>query len=360
MRVCTKIRKLNLSFCAFSILFPVAIAAWAQENEGGASDQQNADTVFQSSNAAEQTGIKSDPDLIPGGEVGPNYLLGPGDVLTIDVFQVPELSKVTVRVENDGTIALPLLGHVKASGLTTEEFRQELQSQWGQRYLQDPQVTLLVKEFHAQPVSVIGAVEKPGLYPLTTRRTLIEVLSMAGGLSRKNVAPGRTVYVTRKAGFGALQPMKGMRLIDSNKVEIDLRELLYSRQASLNIDIKPLDIVSVSRAPIVYVTGDVRKPGGFVLDDRETVTVLQAVALAEGLNGTAAKSRARIIRRSEDGSRTEIKVDLEKVLKGKSQDVELAANDILFVPTSAGKSGGRRAADIAIATISGLLIYGRL
>jgi polysaccharide export outer membrane protein len=288
-----------------------------------------------------------------------DYVIGPEDVLDIDVFNVPELTK-TVRVANDGTISLALLGHVQAAGCTTEQLRKELERRWGQSYLENPQVTVFVREFHAQPVSVIGAVERPGIYELKGPRTLIEILSMAGGLAKVGTAPGRTIVVTRRGGFGEeLQLVEGMNLVGADKVEINLQRLLYSREAGLNIDIKPFDTVSVSRADIVYVVGDVKRPGGFVLADRENLTVLQALALAEGLNGTASKRQARIIRRNADGSRTEIPVDLTKVLNGKSQDLELAANDILFVPVSAGKAAAKRGAEAAIATVSGLLIWRR-
>jgi polysaccharide export outer membrane protein len=151
-----------------------------------------------------------------------------------------------------------------------------------------------------------------------------------------------------------------MRLVAPDKLEIDARRLVYSQDSRLNIEIKPFDTISVSRADIVYVVGAVRKAGGFVMQDRENLTVLQAVALAEGLTWSAAKRGARIIRRHDDGSRTEIPLDLGKIWSGKSQDVEMAANDILFIPTSKGKLGAARGAESAIGLISGLLIYGRL
>jgi polysaccharide export outer membrane protein len=289
-----------------------------------------------------------------------DYVIGPEDVLDIDVFNVPELTK-TVRVANDGTISLALLGHVRAEGLTTTQLRAELESKWGRTYLENPQVSVFVKEFHTRPVSVIGAVERPGLYQLTAPRTLIEMLSMAGGLAKRSSAPaGRTVYVTRKGGFEDLQPMEGMQLIAIDKVEINLRRLLYSREDSLNIEIKPLDIISVSKADIVYVTGNgARRPGGFVLEDREKITVLQALAMAEGFSPNASKGSARIIRTKADGSREQIPIDLNKVLKGKLPDLELVANDILFVPDSSQKAALKRGLDATIATVSGVLIWRR-
>jgi len=288
----------------------------------------------------------------------PNYVLGPEDVITIDVFNLPELQKLDARVANDGLVALPLIGRVQAAGLTTEQLRQELTEKWGENYLQDPQVTVFVKEFKAKPVSVIGAVEKPGLYPLTGQRTLIEMLSMAGGFGKKGTsAAGRTVLVTRKSGFKDLVPVDGMHVRGPDQIEVDLNRLLYTRDEALNIEIRPLDIISVSKAEVVYVTGAVKKPGGFVLEDRPNVTVLQAIAMAEYFTPTAAKGSARILRTNQDGSKTEVHVNLKKILRGKAEDTTLAANDILFVPDSKAKVAGLRATDSAISTFSGWLIW---
>lgn len=308
----------------------------------------------------EEDGIVTPAQSIPLQQAGTDYIIGPEDVLLIDVFNVPELSRLVVRVANDGTISLPLLGPVPAAGMSALQLRSELEAAWGKSYLEKPQVTAYVQEFHSRPVSVIGAVEKPGLYQLTGPRSLIEILSMAGGLAKVGTAPGRTVVVTRRGGFGEeLQQVEGMKLVGADKIEINLRRLLYAREEGLNIEVKPYDTISVTRADVVYVVGDVRRPGGFVLADRENLTVLQALALAEGATGTAAKRKARIIRRDAGGSRTEIQVDLVKILNGESQDVELAANDILFVPSSTGKAAAKRGAEAVVGTISGMLIYRR-
>lgn len=292
-------------------------------------------------------------------KAGLNYIIGPEDVLDIDVFNVPELHKI-VRVSNDGTIPLALLGHVAAAGFTTDQLRADLEKKYGGTYLQDPQVSVYITEFHAQPVSVIGAVERPGLYQLTGPRSLIEVLSMAGGLAKRSSAPaGKTLFVTRKGGFGDLAPAEGMELVAPEKLEINITRLLYSHEDALNIEIQPRDTISITKADVVYVVGEVRKPGGFVLEDREKVTVMQALALAEGFSGTPTKSSARIIRRAPDGSRTEIPVDLKKVLNGKAKDVEMVANDILFIPNSTGKAAVKRSVDVVISTATGLLIWRR-
>ena len=339
-------------------VFALGLATlWAQESSGVPASQnaveiQNPDTGATGGNA------QAKPQPASSSPQRSNYLLGPEDVVTIDVFDVPELSKKKVRVANDGKISLPLIGRVQAAGLTPEQLRRELEDKWGENYLQNPQVTVFVEEFKAKPVSVIGAVEKPGLYTLTARRSLIEVLSMAGGYGKRLTSPaGRTVVVTRRSGFEGLQPIDGMHIRSPKQVEIDLNRLLYTRDKALNIEIKPLDIISVSRADAVYVTGAVKLPGGFVLEDRPTMTVLQAIAMAQGFTPTAARKSARIIRTEEDGSKTEIPVDLTKVIRGKAPDTTLAANDILFVPDSKGKIVAIRGTQTTIATFSEWLIW---
>src|SRR5271167_1759048 len=215
-----------------------------------------------------QQGNQADVPVMGGGGVlGADYVIGPEDMLTLEVMNVPEL-KETVRVENDGTIPVRLLGHVKAAGLTTTQLRTDLEKAWGESYLEDPKVTVFIREFHAQPISVIGAVAKPGLYQLTGPRTLIEVISMAGGLGTRGAnQPGRFLNVTRKGGFDDLQLAEGMEQTAPDQIEIDLKQLMQTRDPALNIKMKPFDIVSVSKAGVIYVIGAVKKPGGFVMED---------------------------------------------------------------------------------------------
>jgi polysaccharide export outer membrane protein len=344
-------------------LWPVFLLTLPQLRAQDPQDEPASQDVQGIQNSTDNTDItegktQGNSDQYFGGPIGPNYILGPEDVIKIDVLDVPELSKTTVRVANDGMISLPLIGRVRAAGLTAEQLRKELEDKWGENYLQDPQVTVFVNQFKAKPVSVIGAVEKPGLYPLTGRRTLIEMLSMAGGFGKRGTsAAGRTVLITRKSGFGDLQPVEGMHMRGPDQIEIDLNRLLYTRDEALNIEIKPLDIISISKAEVVYVTGAVNKPGGFVLEDRPTLTVLQAVAMAQGLTFTAAKKSARIIRTNQDGSKREVPIDLSKILKGRASDTTLAADDVLFVPDSTKKLMAQRGTDAAFAGFTGWLIW---
>lgn len=371
-------------------IFSVAVVLWGfcplgwAQNEDGQQEGQKSVSADDPTNrqVADQDCLDQTPEGDPlpdmpepadnssfqpsGGQPGsktlgssPDYVIGPEDVLQIEVFDVPELKR-TVRVSNDGMIGLTLIGRVKASGLTADQLREALETKYAETYLQDPQISIYVNEFHAKPLSIIGAVERPGLYQLTGPRTLIEILSMAGGLAKRSSAPaGRTLFVTRKGGFEDVQLADGMELVSADKLEINIRKLLYAHDELLNIPIKPRDTISVTKADVVYVVGSVRKPGGFVLEDREKVTVMQALALAEGFFGSPAKSSSRVIRRAPDGSRTEIPVNLQKVLNGKAEDVEMAAGDILLIPDSTAKTAAKRGAEAAIGVVSGLIIWRR-
>jgi len=358
MRSFLEHQSLSFTICLSVVFLLTSSPSGAQNAQDKPASQDPQAIQIPTTNADKTAGnAQRNSDQSSSALVDPNYILGPEDVINIEVFNLPELSK-TVRVANDGTVTLPLIGRVQAAGLTTEQLRKELADKWGENYLQDPQVTVFVSEFKAKPVSVIGAVEKPGLYPLTGRRTLIEMLSMAGGFGKRATsAAGRTVLITRKSGFGDLQPVDGMHVRGPDQIEIDLNRLLYTKDEALNIEMKPLDIISVSKADVVYVTGAVKRPGGFVLEDRPTMTVLQAIAMAEGFTPTSAKKSARILRTNQDGSKTEVPINLSKILSGKGQDTTLAANDILFVPDSTKKIVGQRALDASVSTFSGWLIW---
>lgn len=290
--------------------------------------------------------------------VSPNYLIGPEDVLKISVFNVKDLDE-TVRVSNDGNIVIPLLGRVEAAGLTADQLRHRLEKELGKTYLQNPQVTVFVKQFHARPVSVVGAVTKPGIYQITGPRSLIEMLSLAGGLSMQGrVTAGKTVYVTRPTGFANLKLVPGMRRVSADKIAIDIKDLLYTQAKDLNVPIRPNDIIAVSKADVIYVAGSgVRKPGGFVLQDRDSITVIQALAMAQGLAPNAARHSARIIHTMANGSHVDVPINLEKVIKNKAPDPDLAANDILYVPSSRGKAALKKTTQAIVQTVSGYLIF---
>jgi polysaccharide export outer membrane protein len=301
--------------------------------------------------------------------------IGPDDLLDITVFEAPDLNR-TLRVSANGEISFQLLGAIKAGGLTPRQLELILQEALRHTYMKDPHVGVFVRELQSHPVSVVGAVKRPGVFQIRGTKTVLELLSMAEGLaddagdtvlvmraasaSRSN---GKVIVGTFPPAGGAETAASGPALIStvqvpSEIVEINLKSLMDSVDPSLNVPIHPGDIVKVPRAGIVYVVGEVKKPGGFVLRNNENITVLQALALAEGLTRTSLKSQARIIRTDPvTDKRTETPVDLGKVLANKSSDTLLQPNDVLFVPDSSAKSAFYRGAEAVLSTATGVAIY---
>lgn len=291
-------------------------------------------------------------------ELRSTYVLGAGDQISIRILQAQEIAEKPFRIEPGGFIELPLIGRVRASGLTIQQLQLEL----GERlmtYIRDPQVTVSIDEYRSQPVSILGAVTTPGVHQLQGRKTLTEVLSMAGGLRQDS---GSSVKITRRLEWGRIplptavdHPAGGFSV-----AEVNLKALMEAKNPEENVLVKPNDVISVPRAQMVYLIGEVEKSGGFVLNERETVSVLQSLSLAGGLRRTAAPQSAKILRLTTGAAkRTEIPVDLRRILGGKASDVDLQPDDILFVPGNNAKRAGLRAVEVAIQLGTGILIWRR-
>jgi polysaccharide biosynthesis/export protein len=270
------------------------------------------------------------------------YVLGPDDEIMIRGIDPPESSgkpDAPVLIGTNGDITLPLIGRVKAGGLTVEELEEELTTRY-KEFIQDPQISVTVTEFRSQPVSVFGAVTKPGVVQLRGRQTLYEVLSMAGG---PRDTAGSILTVTRPRQSGEI-PLPGTKLDPTGQfstAELNVQEILEGKNAAANIEIKPNDIISVSEGSsnMIYVVGDVGKAGAFTLGGQRNLSVLRAVSLAGGLGHTAKPEKARIVREVEgDPKPMEIAVNIQQILSGKAKDVELGPNDVLVVPTSSRKT----------------------
>src|SRR2546425_367316 len=267
---------------------------------------------------------------------GAGSVLGPNDQITIRALDAEEISDKTFRVSSSGDLTLPMIGTLKAAGLTVGQLESEVASAL-QKYIRHPKVAISVTEFHSQPVSVIGDVTTPGIVQLQGKKTLVEVLSMAGGLRNDS---GQSVMITRQKEWGSL-PLPGARTDATEQfsvAEVKLKDVLDARNPEQNIMIRPNDIISVPRAEIVYVLGAVKRAGRFVLNERDALSVLQAVSLAEGLERTAAPQKAKILRISPGATRrAEVLLDLKKIFSGQTADVILQPDDILFIPDSAQK-----------------------
>lgn len=293
---------------------------------------------------------------------GPSdYVIGSGDLLRIDVFDVPDMSR-QVRVAESGHISLPLIPvKIRVAGLTSFQVEEKLAELLQVNGLvSNPQIAVFVQEHRSQPVTIVGAVRKPTVYQVIRPTTLLEALSYAEGLADD---AGSVVIVTRapSPSAGSAEGSDGAQSDSSPTITVSLKDLLESGDPRFNIPVYGGDVVSVPRAGVVYVVGAVEKPGGFVLrSDGEEMTALKAIALAQGLKGTAKPSDAVIIRKHpETGKEQEIEVNLSRILGRKAEDVSLRANDILFVPDSTGKKALRRAAEAGIAITTGLIIWRR-
>jgi polysaccharide export outer membrane protein len=280
--------------------------------------------------------------------------IGPDDLLNITVFEAPEMNS-TARVSAAGDISIQLLGAVHAAGLTPRELELTLQNQLRRTYMKDPHVGVFLQELQSHPVSVVGAVKLPGVYQIRGTKTVIEVLSMAQGLADD---AGDSVLILHGGEQGEAGDFDGQDPHSDAIEEINLKNLLESADSALNKPVRPGDVVKVPRAGIVYVVGEVNKPGGFVLQNNESISVLQALALAQGTTHTSAISQARIIRTDAvTGKRTEIPMNLGKIFSGKRPDALLQPKDIVFVPNSAAKSVLYRSSEAALQTAAGVAIY---
>jgi polysaccharide export outer membrane protein len=284
-----------------------------------------------------------------------SYILGPEDLITVRVFAADDIPDKPAQVDNNGSVTLPMIGSVHAAGLTVEQFQANLVTAY-KKYFKDPQVTVQVNEFHSQPVSVAGNVTTPGVVQLKGNRNLMEVIGQAGGL---RADAGDTVLITRNLSEGPI-PVQGAFTDPTGKysiAHINIRNVMSGKDPEGNILIKPHDVITVNRARMVYVLGNVTRPGGYVMSENETMSVTQAVALAGGWDKTAALSAARILRADGGAQREQIPLNVKKIMENKSPDLELRPDDIVYVPNSLGKQMGARGLEAAIGLGTGVLIW---
>jgi polysaccharide export outer membrane protein len=249
------------------------------------------------------------------------YRIGAGDLLEIKVFELEALSQV-VRVSEDGSITLPLLGRVEVEGLTQDGVASKLAGLLAAKYVKNPQVTVFIKEYKSKQVAVIGAVEKPGSYELIGRKNLLQMVSAAGGFTDQATDE---IYILREDGTGS-----------AVTIPIDLKDLLVNGNQALNIPIEPNDVINVpvDREIKVFVFGRVTQPGALKFKLSEKVTLLKAIAQAGGWAEGAKKSAVVITRKDKSGQESQIKVNVKDILSGKRKDIPLQEGDVVFVPES--------------------------
>jgi polysaccharide export outer membrane protein len=347
-----------------------------------------------------------------------DYVVGNGDLLAIDVFDVKELSR-EVRVSQTGTIGIPLVPvRLHVTGLTEIQAEQKIAEVLEANGLvSHPEVSVSVKERKSKPITVVGAVAHPLVYQADRQVTLLEVLAEAGGIAND---AGDTVIITRPAvdsldpaeppvlgqedpipspatkapskaaplaaaispespapayspaqknslppaphsastssAFDAPDPTEPPRL--NNTITVNLNQLVENGDATNNLLLQAGDIVTVPHAGIVYILGSVTRPGGYVLaNDRSQMTTLKILALAGGLNNTAKLDHAVIIRKDSHGQQHEVPIDLRKVQKRENEDVQLLPSDILYVPNSGARQALLKAVEFGVALGSGVALY---
>jgi polysaccharide export outer membrane protein len=268
-----------------------------------------------------------------------DLLIGAGDLLEVSLYGVPDF-KTDARINSGGEISLPMLGTVAVGGLSVEQAETLIERTLRQKGLfNNPQVTVFEKEYATQGTSVLGEVQKPGIYPLLGSRKLYDAISAAGGTTPK---AGRYVLITRR-----------------NDPEHPVRvPLLTGTPESMenNVAVEPGDTVVVSKAGVVYVVGDVHQPGGFVMENGNDITVLKAIALAQGTNPNAALNAAKLVRKTPEGPK-DVPLPLKKILAAKAPDLQLQPDDVVFVPGSAGKSAAKRGGEAILQMATGVAIW---
>jgi polysaccharide biosynthesis/export protein len=296
-----------------------------------------------------QTPPTQTPPTTPEAHVEPSagtatlQTISNGDLIQIAVFGHPELSQ-QVRVGNDGKAHLALLGEVAVGGMTETEAGALIEGQLRDRnVLVRPSVNVAIQESATQNVSVIGEVQHPGTYPVTGSRMLLDVLSLAGGLT---LTADAHLNIRRHSG---------------ETITVALQGVEPGKLSSIDAVVYPGDSVVVPRAGMVYVLGDVGRPGGFVMQNGGKISLLQVMAQAGGVLPTAQAGHVRVLRKDKETDNYVVfaTLDLGKITSGREADVELQASDILFVPNSRVKSAFHTTGSI-VNTISTAAVYSML
>jgi polysaccharide export outer membrane protein len=344
-----------------------------------------------------------------------DYVIGSGDLLAIQVFDVQELSR-EVRVSQTGTIGIPLVPvRLHVAGLTEIQVQRKIAEVLESNGLvSHPDVSVTVKDRKSKPITVVGAVMRSMVYQADRQVTLIEVLAEAGGISNDagdsviitrlesdpvsdaeppvigsaeaaptvlpqeaqnskppattSQAPADSPSADNAAGqadsSSTTAPAKNIEAPDpvpppiANTITVNLARILENGDTSSNIILQPGDLVTVPHAGIVYALGAVTRPGGFVVsNDRAQLTTLKLLSLAGGLDHAAKSDHAVIVRHDGNGQQHEVEVDLRKVMKFEAEDVRLQPSDILYVPKSATKQALLKTAELSFAIGSAVAIY---
>jgi polysaccharide export outer membrane protein len=236
-----------------------------------------------------------------------DYVVGPQDVLTITVWNQTDLTG-KFAVESDGTFTFPLIGRVKAGGLTLRQVEQALKQRLADGFFRNPQVSAAIEHYRSQRIFIVGEVRQPGTYPLTGDMTLIEALARAGSMTA--TAGGEAIIVRQPAGATAEKPLLPNAAPDAEVTRVDIKEL-QTGSAGSNVMLRDGDTIFLPRAEAIYVFGHVKNPGAYAI--QKDTTVLQALSLAGGVTERASTARIKVVRLI-GASKIEIKIKLNEVV----------------------------------------------
>jgi polysaccharide biosynthesis/export protein len=303
--------------------FIVVATASAQQQPAG---QQPPGDAGQTSTQA------GTPKELPQDSIRPNYMLGPNDQILIRT-EAEEINEKPFRIDSEGNLNLPLVGKIRAGGISQQELESELIRRLKQ-YYQDPHVIISITSFRSEPVFFVGAFARPGIYPLQGKRTLVEMLVSIGGLTPN---ASRHIKLTRRAEYGTI-PLPGA-IEDPEKkistIEISMASLRDNVNPAEDILLQPFDVISVERAEKIYMNGEVARTSSIELGERDSISLLQALTEAGGLTRDAKREKVRVLRPIQNTTlRAEIDINVNDIYAGKANDFPLLPNDVLYVPRS--------------------------
>jgi polysaccharide export outer membrane protein len=267
--------------------------------------------------------------------------ISPGDILDVEVFDSPELSLSPARVSTSGQVNLPVLGPVEVAGQSASDAARHIESELrGRSIMLEPHVTVSVLEYAMHGATVLGEIKSPGVYPTAGDRRLLDMIALAGGLAP---SAGKLVTIAHRDD-------------PTHPAAITLVSRAQQLGAQQNPVILPGDTVVVGRAGIIYILGAVNKPGGFLIDNNEHISLMESLSLAGGWDKSAMLSGVHLIRKVPEG-REDLTIDIKHVLAGKQADVTVENGDILFVPLSIGKTLAYKGVDAAIVAAQTAVVY---
>lgn len=341
-----------------AIIFCVCIAlpVGAQQSPAPVPGQQPVQSPVQN---PVQNGVQQPAQNAPAQNAAesfrPAYTLGPGDTISISAFEVEEISDKPFRVDSQGDVNLPLLQKIHVDGLTVDQFEAELMNRL-KTIVRQPQVVVKIVQYRSEPVFFEGMFKVTGIVGLQGRRSLIDMLQAIGG-TLPNAS--HRIKVTRRLEFGKIPLPNAVEDQDKkvSTVEISMGSLRDNVNPAEDIVLQPYDIISVERAEMIYVNGEVGRVGGVELGERESISVAQLITMVGGLGKDADGNKARVLRPIlNTAKRSEIPLNLKKILAGQENDFPLLPNDILYVPRNSKKALARNVAIIATPIVASLII----